>query len=75
MEIYRLSPIGEQLKHNTRIPNDPIKRVRWNVIYYISKRGQVTSEQIINGVPGSTQYTLGYLRRRGIIISTEGVGV
>ena len=71
MEIYRLSGIGETLSHNVRAPDN----AKWRVIYFIARRGRATGEQILESVPQATQYTLGELRRKKVIISENSVEV
>jgi hypothetical protein len=70
MEVYKLTSIGETLAHSYRAPDT----AKWRVVFFL-KNGARTKEHILESVPSATPYTLGELRRKGIIISNEGVMV
>lgn len=63
MEIYRLTPRGEQLAHSYRAP----RKAEWGVIFFLNKRHAATKEQILDNVPGATSMTLMKLRVKRII--------
>jgi hypothetical protein len=63
VEIYELTSIGRGLAHSTRSPDTP----EWKVIYFLSKQGRATKDQIQSYVPLATSATLAKLRIKHVI--------
>jgi hypothetical protein len=63
MEIYSLTTRGRVLSHSVRSPKTP----EWGVIYFLSKQGSATKEQITGYVPSASSSTFMKLRNNGII--------
>lgn len=45
MQIYRLTPLGQRLAHNTRYVDTPEGRANWKVINHINKMKELTRDQ------------------------------
>lgn len=63
MEIYRLTPKGEQLAHSFRAP----RTAEWAVLHYLNRHGVATKDQIYEEVPSASSATLARLAIRGLI--------
>jgi hypothetical protein len=68
MEIYELTTTGRGLAHSMRSPNTP----EWKVIYFLSKQGRATKDQIQGYVPDASSATLAKLRIKHIIQDAGG---
>lgn len=71
IEIYRLTPRGEELAHSYRSPRTP----EWAVIHFLARRVAATKEQIYENVPSASSSTLARLAIRGIIVGGRSVTV
>lgn len=63
MQVYQLTPKGQQLAHSFRNARTPA----WAVIHFLSRRGSATKEQIYEQVPSASSSTLAKLNINGII--------
>lgn len=63
MEVYELTDIGKKMAHSPSAPNKP----EWAVIYFLSKHGSATKDQILAYVPSADSGTLAKLKRIRVI--------
>lgn len=63
MEVYELTMKGRQMAHSPSAPHTP----EWGVIFFLSKHGSATKQQILSYVPGADGSTIGKLKRARII--------
>lgn len=68
MEVYTLTGKGRQLAHSVRGQ----RTADWGVVYFLSKNGSATKDQILSYVSGASISTIVRLKARRIITDQSG---